>query len=189
MKKNTRGRMSREDRRTQILEAALDVFTENGYNKATTKGIANAAEISEVTLFRHFESKKEIFKEAIEPILISTLEKTIVDAQDLDPMENLRYIFIERLKIVNKYKKVIKLILMESEINPEISSINFIKKTTKMLKQSIKKSGLNNGEDEFILRLLMGSILSFLYLPETNEEKIEKFADGLIDLILNKRNL
>ena len=45
-------RMSRKDRQYQILEAALTVFIEKGYNGATTAEIAKAANISEVTLFR-----------------------------------------------------------------------------------------------------------------------------------------
>ena len=51
-----RSRMNREERREQILESALEVFIENGYNKSTTQGIADAAAISEVTLFRYNHS-------------------------------------------------------------------------------------------------------------------------------------
>lgn len=186
MTKNLKTRMSKEERRLQILESALDVFIENGYSKATTQGIADAAGISQVTLFRYFDSKKEIFTQSIEPIIMSTLRKSIVDAKDLDPMERLKYILNERLKTIIKHKKVIKLILMESEINREISNINYIGKTSLLLKQSIEEAGLKNGEDEFILRLLMGSILSFLYLPETDENKIEDFVDQILSVLINK---
>lgn len=184
MVKKDQVRMSKEERRLQILEAALEVFIENGYNKATTQAIADAAGISQVTLFRYFDSKKEIFTESLEPILISTLRKSIIHAKDLSPMENLKFILNERLNIIIKHKKVIKLILMESEINSEISNINFIGKTSLLLKRSIKESGLTNGEDEFILRMLMGSILSFLYLPETDEDKIESFVDQLLSVLI-----
>ena len=182
-------RMSKEDRRLQILQSALDVFIENGYNKATTQGIADATGISEVTLFRYFDSKKEIFTEAIEPILISTLRKTIVASKDLGPIETLKYILVERLRIITKHNKVIKLILMENAINKEIANIDYIGRTSLLLKQSFKESGIKNGDDEFILRLLMGSILSFLYLPESDENKIEDFVDRVLDLLINKTNI
>lgn len=184
MTKASRTRMNKEDRRLQILESALDVFIENGYNKSTTQGIANAAGISEVTLFRYFDSKKEIFTEAIEPILISTLRKSIVEAENLDPIEKLKYILTERLRIIIEHKKVIKLILMESEINKEISNIDYIGKISLLLKQAFKESGLKNGDDDFILRILMGSILSFLYLPETSEDKIEDFVDKILNILI-----
>lgn len=186
MEKNPKSRMSKEDRRLQILESALDVFIENGFNKATTQGIAKSAGISEVTLFRYFDSKKEIFTEAIEPILISTLEKSIGDAKDLNQVDKLKYILTQRLKMITKHNKVIKLILMENEINKEISNIDYIGKTSLLLKQAIKESGLKNGEDEFILRLLMGSILSFLYLPEIDEERIEEFVERVLDICIDR---
>ncbi len=50
--------MTREERRKQILESALKVFIEKGYNGSTTLDIAKKADISEVTLFRYFDSKK-----------------------------------------------------------------------------------------------------------------------------------
>lgn len=182
-------RMTKEERRLQILESALDVFIENGYNKATTQAIADAAGISQVTLFRYFDSKKEIFTQAIEPIIMSTLRKSIVDSRQLNPMETLKYVLTQRLKVIIKHKKVIKLVLMESEINSEISNINYVGKTSLLLKQSFKEVGLENGEEEFILRLLMGSILSFLYLPETNEDKIEAFVDKLLDILIKNTTM
>ena len=44
-------RMNREDRRAQILDAAMSVFVEKGFTASTTLEIAKAANISEVTLF------------------------------------------------------------------------------------------------------------------------------------------
>ena len=69
--------MKKENRRKQILDAAMTVFVEKGFLGSTTLEIAKTAGVSEVTLFRYFSSKKEIFLEGIEPILFSTLEDTI----------------------------------------------------------------------------------------------------------------
>ena len=181
-----RSRMNRDEIREQILESALEVFIENGYNKSTTQGIADAAAISEVTLFRYFDSKKEIFTESIEPILLSTLRKSMVEAKDLNPQEKLKYILTERLRIIIKHKDVIRLILMESEINREIANIDYIGKISQLLKQSIEESGFKNGNEDFIFRMLMGSILSFLYLPQTDEDKIEDFVEDLLKTLVDK---
>lgn len=185
MKNPKQTRMTKDERKNQILKSALDVFIENGYTKSTTQKIADAAGISEVTLFRHFSSKKEIFTGSIEPILLSTLEKSIVETKGLNPEEKLKYILTERIETIIKYRDVIKLILMESEINREIADIDYIGKISFLLKQSIKESGFENGNDEFIFRMLMGSILSFLYLPEINQDKIESFIDRILKTLLS----
>lgn len=50
----------------QILEAALALIAEQGYAGATTREIAAAAGVNEVTLFRRFGSKKGLLMAAVE---------------------------------------------------------------------------------------------------------------------------
>jgi AcrR family transcriptional regulator len=49
----------------QLLEAALQVYAESGYHGATTRRIAAAAGVNEITLFRHFGSKDALLREAL----------------------------------------------------------------------------------------------------------------------------
>lgn len=184
MKGNVSKRMSREERRKQILESALNIFIEKGYNGSTTMDIAKEAGISEVTLFRYFESKKQIFLDAIEPILVSSLKESLVDTKDFETMEKFEYILKERIKFISKYHEVIKLILMESQINPEIADFNFINQITLLLKDLIKEAGIDLKDEGICIRLLMGSILSFLYLPEVNDEEINNYVEKLKDIII-----
>lgn len=176
-------RMTRKERRKQILESALKVFIEKGYNGSTTLDIAKKADISEVTLFRYFDSKKQMFVEAIEPILITSLKESLVESQDLEPIEKLEYILKNRIKFISQHNKVIKLILMESQVNPEVADFDFIKQITSMLKDSIKDTDIDLEDEDFSIRLMMGSILSFLYLPKIKNSEIDSYVEKLIDTI------
>lgn len=49
------------DRRQQILEAALDVFAENGFEGATTKEIASRADVTQGLIYFYFPSKEDLF--------------------------------------------------------------------------------------------------------------------------------
>lgn len=51
-----------------ILRAGLELLAEKGYKGAITREIATRAGISEVTLFRHYKSKQELMREAINSI-------------------------------------------------------------------------------------------------------------------------
>lgn len=53
--------MTAEERRSQILEVAMSLFSANGFSGTTTKVIANAAGISEATVFKHFANKDELY--------------------------------------------------------------------------------------------------------------------------------
>lgn len=180
---NKNERLSKEERRAQILEAALNVFIKKGYNGSTTMDIAREAQISEVTLFRHFESKRQIFIEAIEPVLLTSLKETIEESRDLEPKKKLKYIFVNRIKFVSENQKVIKLILMESQINPEIADFNFISLITELLKNSIRETAPGAVDEDFMIRVLLGCILSTLYLPKLGDDEINDFVENLIEKI------
>lgn len=182
--KMERTRMTSEDRKKQILESAINVFIENGYIGSTTAEIAKAANISEVTLFRHFESKKEIFMASIEPIVFNTLKESITASKELNPKEKLEYILTERLMLISKNRDVMKLLIMESQINKELKSLNYIEKMSTLLRAAISEIDIPMKENKFIMRVLMGAILSFLYLPEEDEDNIEDFVKKIVKVII-----
>jgi AcrR family transcriptional regulator len=65
----TRPRRDTVRRRRQILDAAKEVFTEQGFEGARTKDIAAAAGITQTVMYRYFASKDELFTAAIvEPL-------------------------------------------------------------------------------------------------------------------------
>jgi AcrR family transcriptional regulator len=47
-------------RRDQILDAAAEVFAEKGFARATTKEIADRADVSEGTIYNYFDSKEDL---------------------------------------------------------------------------------------------------------------------------------
>jgi AcrR family transcriptional regulator len=51
--------------RDELLAAAARVYAEAGYRGATTRRIALAAGVNEITLFRHFGSKDALLREAL----------------------------------------------------------------------------------------------------------------------------
>src|SRR5215208_8490986 len=60
------GRMCADDRRRQIAEVAMRLFSERGFRGTTTKEIAQAAGVSEAIIFRHFATKEELYTAIID---------------------------------------------------------------------------------------------------------------------------
>ncbi len=52
--------------RERIISAAIRLFGQKGYSRSTTRAIAKAAGINEVTLFRQFGNKKNLLMACIE---------------------------------------------------------------------------------------------------------------------------
>ncbi len=55
--------LNRTEKRKRALDAALSVFSNNGYSAATMDAIATEAGMTKPTLYQYFASKEELFKE------------------------------------------------------------------------------------------------------------------------------
>src|SRR5258708_32344082 len=66
MAEGTRVRMTADERREQVLEAALIEFAVGGLHGTSTEDVARRAGISQPYLFRLFPTKKELFLGLVE---------------------------------------------------------------------------------------------------------------------------
>jgi TetR/AcrR family transcriptional regulator len=73
--RTTSYRMSAKDRRTQLLEVALEVFSRRGFKSATTKDIAAEAGVTEAVIFQHFASKEELYSAVLDNKILSRAEE------------------------------------------------------------------------------------------------------------------
>src|SRR5438034_6908634 len=80
-----RQRLTAEERRSAILNAAKRVFGEAGYHATTTRDIAAAAGVSEALLYHHFEGKRQLFEELIHAAAANLEGRLFVARQADDP--------------------------------------------------------------------------------------------------------
>jgi AcrR family transcriptional regulator len=79
-----------------IFLAVINVITERGYAGATTKQMAEAAGVSEVTLFRKYGSKAQMVRQAI---------SVIADQEDFESAVHYTGdVTVDLLRIVQKYQ-------------------------------------------------------------------------------------
>jgi AcrR family transcriptional regulator len=69
------GRLPAAERREQLLDCAADVFSKQGYARATTAQLAKAAGVTEPIIYRHFKSKRDLFVALIARTGNQTLEQ------------------------------------------------------------------------------------------------------------------
>jgi AcrR family transcriptional regulator len=112
-----------EETQQRILETAFEVFAQQGYARTTTRSLATAAGVNEVTLFRHFGNKKNLFSAVVEKFggaaVASELEAKITGNYRKDLLaigKNLKEIMFER-------KDVMRLVICEADHFPEIQEV------------------------------------------------------------------
>jgi TetR/AcrR family transcriptional repressor of mexJK operon len=73
------GRPKDLEKRAAILEAAKDLFTERGYAGVSMDAIAQAAGVSKLTVYNHFEDKQALFLAAVKSKCEQQLPHEIFD--------------------------------------------------------------------------------------------------------------
>ena len=116
-----------EDRRQQIIDGALAVFSEKGFEKATNKDIAEAAGIGSPGLIYHyFKDKSDLFRQVLEqraPVLQLIARGDAI--MDLPPREALTLFgnaFIESIENRTAIS-MFKLILSEAVRHPLVAEM------------------------------------------------------------------
>ncbi len=61
--------ISPQQQKSQIIEAAITIFLEKGYDMTSVSDIIKSVKIGRGTFYKHFKNKKEIFLECIDTLL------------------------------------------------------------------------------------------------------------------------
>ena len=108
------------NRRDEILNAAAGVFAQHGFRGSTTRRIADAAGVNEITIFRQFGSKEALMREAMQHMTqsagLAALPEVAVDPEiELTAWSES---FIQHLRLRNSS---IRKTMGEIEERPEMS--------------------------------------------------------------------
>ncbi|MBS4022884.1 MAG: TetR/AcrR family transcriptional regulator [Dethiobacter sp.] len=173
--------MKKPETQQTILAAAKKLFITNGYKGTTTIQIAREAGISEMTLFRHFPSKEDIFLGVIHPLV------SFMDCLDIhehsDMRKTVRDLLENRLRFLLEERELVRLVVMESFLAER--SENPIAGVMARVEQLF--SSFNPTQRELLVRVIAGFILSGIFMPQTNDPHIlEVFIQETIYPLLER---
>lgn len=98
----------------KILQVAIELMAKKGFNAVTTKEIAKEASVSEMTLFRHFGTKKKLLEEAVDRFYYTiSFKKLFVDKIVWDLEKDLLLIAKTYHELMKRNRYVIHLALKE----------------------------------------------------------------------------
>jgi AcrR family transcriptional regulator len=113
-------------RRNQILDAAITVFAEKGFHRATIKDIARQAGIADGTIYTYFTSKSEVLL-AILHRLNETAEREQQFAQgsEQDVRSFFRMYLQHRMELLWPNVEVFRAVLPEMLVNAELRDLYY----------------------------------------------------------------
>ncbi len=110
------------DIRDRLLKAAATVYAESGFRGATTRRIAQVADVNEITLFRHFGSKEVLIHEAIRASEITVAPLAPLPDVPRDPRAELTEWSRTHVAHLREVRSLILTCLGELDERPELGA-------------------------------------------------------------------
>ena len=160
-----------EDRRDQIIDAAMHVFAQKGFTRATNKDIAREAGITPGLIYYYFESKEDLLKTIIETRSPAQLMTTLPPhVFELPPEIFMRMLILRALSIIEteQFIQLIRMMLPEVVHNTELEPIIFpmirrlLEYLGKYFEVQMEKGALRRVDGVLTAQIMVGSVLMFV---------------------------
>jgi len=184
--------------RKSILEAAMTLFAERGYQQVTTHQIARQAGVSVGALYRYFSDKenilKEIYKQEVTALRTRILEGfSVVDVVTKDARALVRTAIGLAFSIYSERPTLWRVLLEQSRRIPELAAIRRsqeveLYQTVQQILRSVPNVRLADIEaSAYMISLFLESfILDYiLYRREHVEFGDERIIDVSVDFIMH----
>ena len=161
--------MAAEDRRRQLIEVAVDLFSKKGFAGTTTKEIAASAGVTEAIIFRHFASKQGFYTAILDHITSSqSVEELLTGAQRLMDAKDDAGLFrlliekiIASIRHEPRFERLMILAAMEghelAELHMKTFAIPIGARLTKYFQQRQSDGALVGGSPEAMLIYIAGA--------------------------------
>jgi AcrR family transcriptional regulator len=101
-------------RQAEIIRVAVELAAEKDVSSVTTQDMADAMQLTQGAIFRHFASKDEIWLAVmhwIQKSLMSVLSKAAANASD--PLDAIERMFLAHVSFINKHPAIPRILFSE----------------------------------------------------------------------------
>lgn len=155
-----------QERRKQILEAAVAVFAERGYQRATVKEIAARAGIAPGTIYLYFRNKRELLLALAETLIRRAADALLASRAELDVESHLALILRDRLRFVRENQGLLRALATEIWTDRELAAQFFgevilpvIRTGSAYTQERVVRGELRPFRAEIIFPAVVGGIL------------------------------
>jgi TetR/AcrR family transcriptional regulator, cholesterol catabolism regulator len=188
-----------EDRREQIIDAAMNVFSQKGFARATNKDIAREAGITAGLIYHYFENKEALLKVVIEERSpLKVFRSLPSQVMTLPPEGFLRLLLMQVLGFVEgeQFIQLIRVFVPEVIHNPEMAlmALPMFQRVLSFL-EDYWRAKMESGElrqtdpalpPQVLLSCIMGFVLRRQIVHDSSALQYthEQIVDTIIDTML-----
>lgn len=188
-----------EDRREQIIDAAMRVFARKGFLRATNKDIADEISITPGLIYHYFENKEAVLKAIIEKRSpLQVVRSLPPEAFEQPPAVFLPFLIRQMLGMVEgeQFVQILHVMMPELIQHPELISgvvqamQHAMRILSSYLEAQMAKGELCHADATITVQVLIGSVMGFvlrrqiLHDPSALAYTHEQIAEAVADTIL-----
>jgi AcrR family transcriptional regulator len=189
-----------EDRREQIMDAAMRVFAQKGFIRTTNKEIAQEANITPGLIYHYFENKEDLLRAAIaEHSPLRLIHALPAEMLDHPPETFLRFLALQLLTIIEdeRFVRLMRVFLPEAIYHPELTSFNLpaMHEVMEFLESymvaKMERGELRHTDASLAVQVFGGSLMAFvirrqfLHDPVALQYTHEQIVESVITTILH----
>ncbi|MEV5027166.1 TetR/AcrR family transcriptional regulator [Paenibacillus sp. LPE1-1-1.1] len=163
------------NRRSDIISAAIEVFAETGYYRATTALVAERAKISQPYIFRFFPTKEALLVTALEVSWARIIESFRQVVESASPEKLEKDLIIAYEKILEDHRNEILLQMQAQTIQEDSireTMRNGFREVRQIVLEAFRKAEIGNPEQStmlFLARGMLCNIAEAIGMPELKE--------------------
>ncbi len=150
------------DLNSRILTAAQHLFAQQGFEKTTTRQLAEAAGVAEGTLFRHFETKKSILAAVVTQGWSEMLTDLLTELSDVASYKAVSKVMKRRMLRLHEHGDMMRVCFMEAQYHPDLRDRIEADVISKM--QSVVEAFIQTGIDRGVYRNLNPELVARIFL-------------------------
>ena len=105
----------------KTLVAAIELFSQQGYNGTSTAQIAEKAGVSQATIFKYFKTKSELLSEIMQPMIPELKKDFFPRLKNYHRLEEtVHFIVQDRFHFLAQNAELIKILVQECLVNTEL---------------------------------------------------------------------
>ncbi|MEA3401770.1 MAG: helix-turn-helix domain-containing protein [Armatimonadota bacterium] len=192
-----RSRSKGEIRREELLRAALELFSTRGYDRATTREIAQRGGVSEAALFKYFPTKRELFMEVLRSFGPAELFDLLWDdLADRPADEALTTALTRHLDVWWEHRSWLRVLWQEAGRDDEAARElreqfrRFRRGVRRLLRELAERGEVREEAARAAAQVILMAIRGFLHRAARRAEKRgwpqarDGFVHGLVDVLL-----
>ena len=188
-----------EDRREQIIDAAMRVFAQKGFLRATNKDIADEISITPGLIYHYFKNKEAVLKAIIENRSPMRVVRNLPpEAFEQPPTVFLPFLIRQVLSVVEdeQFVQLLHVLVPELVQHPELTSgvVLALQKVMHVLSTYLEtqmaNGELRHADAALTVQVLIGSVMGFvlrrqiLHDPSALAYTHEQIVEAVVDTVL-----